>query len=199
MKKTRILTLCECAILLALSIVLSFVTIWKMPMGGSITLLSMLPVMLVGVKHGLKWGLATGGVFAAFQLVQGIASGEVFVYCTTWVTVLLVAAFDYILPFASLGLTGLTSSKNGKFNLIVTNVVFALLIAFRFVCHFITGFTIWGQWAPEGMGKFGYSLLYNGGYLSIELILTVAVSLLLLSRKEMRKILGLKKIEVKID
>lgn len=187
MKKTRILTLCECAILLALSIVLSFVTIWKMPMGGSITLLSMLPVMLVGVKHGAKWGLATSGVFAAFQLVQGIASGEVFVYCQTWVTVLLVAAFDYILPFASLGLTGLTSSKNGKFNLIVTNVVFAILIAFRFVCHYITGFTIWGQWAPDGMGKYLYSLIYNGQYMLPELILTLIGANILLAAPQMRK------------
>ena len=62
MKKTRIM--CECAVMLALSIALSYVEIYKMPMGGGITLLSMLPVLLVGVKHGLKWGLGTSLLFA---------------------------------------------------------------------------------------------------------------------------------------
>ena len=187
MKKTKILTLCECAILLALSIVLSFVVIWHMPMGGGITLLSMLPIMLAGLKHGTKWGLITCGVFSAFQLVQGIASGEVFVYCTSWVTILLVGAFDYILPYAALGFSGLAASKNGKFNLIFTNAVFALLIAFRFVCHFITGFTIWGQWAPEGMGKYLYSLIYNVQYMLPELIFTLIGANIILAAPQMRK------------
>ena len=192
MKKTKILTLCECAILLALSIVLSFVVIWCMPMGGGITLLSMLPVMLAGVKHGPRWGLLTCGVFAAFQLIQGIASGEVFVYCTTWVTVLIVAAFDYVIPYTALGLTGFCSKKAGKSGVIFTNVVFSVLIALRFVCHFVTGFTIWGQWAPEGMGKYLYSLIYNGQYMLPELILTLIGANIILASPQMRKMLSAK-------
>ena len=45
----------------------------------------------------------------------------------------------------------------------------------------ITGVVIWGQWAPEGMGKYLYSLLYNGGYMLGEFVLTLAVTGLLLS------------------
>lgn len=60
MRQSKVRTLSECAIMLALSIALSFVVIYKMPLGGSVTLFSMLPVMLVSVRHGLKWGLQIG-------------------------------------------------------------------------------------------------------------------------------------------
>ena len=195
--------------MLALAIALSFVKLWEMPLGGSVTLVSMLPIFLISIKYGLGTGLGTAFVYSLFQLLQAVMQGDVFIYCETWVTLVICVLFDYLLPFTLLGLAGICKNyhlfrvkKDGSVRQVRDfglNLGIALAIFFRFVCHFVTGVFIWGQWAPEGMGKFGYSLLDNGGYLSIELILTVAVSLLLLSRKEMRKILGLKKIEVKID
>ena len=58
--------------MLALSIALSFVVIYKMPLGGSVTLFSMLPVMLVSVRHGLKWGLPTAFIYSLFQFFTGL-------------------------------------------------------------------------------------------------------------------------------
>ena len=49
------------AVMLALASVLSTIKIFQMPLGGSITLLSMLPVVLLSIKYGKKWG-----VFLAF-------------------------------------------------------------------------------------------------------------------------------------
>ena len=78
-RKQNTIKLAECAVMLALSIVLSFVTIIKMPMGGSVTLLSMLPVCLISVKYGWKTGVPVAFLLAAFELIQGIAEGNVFV------------------------------------------------------------------------------------------------------------------------
>ena len=65
--KTRILV--ECALMIAIGTVLSNIKIFTMPNGGSVTLLSMLPFVLVSFRHGVKWGLFTG-------LVNGWASGH---------------------------------------------------------------------------------------------------------------------------
>ena len=77
-KKFNVRTLTECAVMLALAVVLSFIKVWEMPMGGSVTLVSMLPIVMVSIKHGNKAGLAVGFLFSLIQLVQGIASGNVF-------------------------------------------------------------------------------------------------------------------------
>lgn len=178
MKKIRIL--CECALLLALGIVLSCIELYKMPMGGGITVVSMLPVLLAGTRHGPRWGLCVSVLAAAFQLIQALVQGNVFPYVQSGFAIIACVLFDYVVPFGALGLSGLTSSarKNRKWVILGT---YAVLIFVRFVCHFITGVVIWGQWAPEGMGKYLYSLLYNGGYMLGEFILTLAVTALLLS------------------
>ena len=103
MKNTKLLMLTECSVMLALSIVLSFVKIIRMPMGGSVTLLSMLPVMLIAVKYGLKGGLPCAFGLALFRLLEGVARGDVFVYCTTGAMVIICALFDYLVPFTVLG------------------------------------------------------------------------------------------------
>jgi thiamine transporter len=180
--------LCECAIMLALSIALSYVIIYEAPMGGSVTLVSMLPVMFVGVKHGYKWGLGTSLLFAAFQLIQSIIKGNVFVYCTNASMVIICVLFDYILPFGILGLTAIACTRGRGFNRFKILTVFAVLIAVRFVCHYITGVFIWGQWA-EGMSTYLYSLIYNGTYMLPELVITVAVAWVLTLYKPVRVLL----------
>ena len=61
--KTRILA--ECALMIAIGTVLSNIKFFTMPNGGSITLLSMLPFVLVSFRHGAKWGLFTGELLPA--------------------------------------------------------------------------------------------------------------------------------------
>lgn len=187
MKKTRIM--CECAVMLALSIALSYVEIYKMPMGGGVTLVSMLPVLLVGVRHGFKWGMGTSLLFAAAQLIQGLASGNVFVYCNTAGIAALCVLLDYVVPFGVLGLSGTAWVKKHGFKRARILVTFGILIAVRFICHFITGVEIWGQWAPEGMSKALYSLIYNGQYMLPELILTLAAAAALTAVKPVRQML----------
>ena len=45
------------AMLLAMAVLLSLVQVLKLPFGGSVTLVSMLPVVLIAYMFGTKWGL----------------------------------------------------------------------------------------------------------------------------------------------
>ena len=67
--KTRVLV--ECALMVAIGTVLANIKIFTMPNGGSVTLLSMLPFVLVSFRHGVKWGLFTGLVNGCLQMLLG--------------------------------------------------------------------------------------------------------------------------------
>ncbi|MBO5374537.1 MAG: energy-coupled thiamine transporter ThiT [Clostridia bacterium] len=186
----QILALTQSAIFIALSTVLSFLPVYKMPMGGSVTLASMLPILFIGIKFGYKWGLGSAGIYATIQLFQALIEGNVFIYCNGAGVVLLCALFDYIVPFGILGLSAFAKPSDGqKLSIVKASITFGVLVAIRFVCHFITGVAIWGQWAPEGMGKFVYSLIYNGQYMLPELIITIVIGVFLMSSSQIEKLL----------
>ena len=178
--------------MLALSFALSYAKIFEMPMGGSVTIASMLPIMLISIKYGLTTGFATCFVYSLTQLLQAFMSANVFPYCETFGTLVLCILFDYIVPFTLLGIAGLFHklklTKNVEINIYIGIVVAVLL---RFVCHFITGVVIWGQWAPDGMGKYLYSLLYNGGFLSADFAICIVCAVLMLRKAEIKKLLNL--------
>jgi thiamine transporter len=187
MRSKKILVMAECAIMIALAFALSWVTVWKMLMGGSVTLASMLPIMFIGIKYGPKIGVGTAFLYSLTQLAQAIIQGDVFIYCQSGVMVAVCVLFDYLLPFTVLGLAGIFTSKSK----LGAYVGMAAVTAARFICHFVSGVAIWGQWAPEGMNKFVYSILYNGSFLALDFAICIAVAIPLLQVRQMRKLLGL--------
>ena len=191
-KNTNISTLTECAVMLALAFALSCAKLFEMPMGGSVTIASMLPIMLISVKYGVGTGLATSGLYAFTQLMQAFASANVFPYCETGKALVICILFDYIVPFTLLGLAGIFHkmrlTKNTEINIYVGIIGVVVL---RFLCHFITGVVIWDQWAPDGMGKYLYSFLYNGGFLSIDFIICIVCAVLMFRKAELRKLVGI--------
>ena len=189
-KKTNLLKLTECAIMLALATVLSFIKIIQMPMGGSVTLCSMLPIMLIGIKYGSITGGLVGFMYAILQLLLDLPGGNVFYVGMSAGVVIIVALFDYLVPFTMLGFAGmLRKIRTEKIPMLGSYIGVICVIVVRFACHFITGFSVWGQWAPEGMSKYYYSLIYNGTYLLPELGITLIVAVLLLEVPQMRKLL----------
>ena len=96
MRNTKIRALCECAIMVALAFVLSYARLFKMPLGGSVTVASMLPIMLIAIKYGTKIGLGTSFVYSLTQLLQAYIDGDVFPYCETAGTLVICILFDYI-------------------------------------------------------------------------------------------------------
>ena len=124
--------------------------------------------------------------------MQALIEGNVFPYCETWQTLVLCILFDYLVPFTVIGLAGaLRDVKIGKFRHAGAYLGIVGVCAARFACHYLTGVAIWGQWAPDGMGKYLYSLLYNGGYMLPELGITLALAALLLESPEIRRLIAL--------
>lgn len=99
--KTRILV--ECALMIAIGTVLSNIKFFTMPNGGSITLLSMLPFVLVSFRHGAKWGLFTGFVNSCLQMIMGFYPPP----ASTFLYFLGEVLLDYVLAFMALGLAEL--------------------------------------------------------------------------------------------
>ena len=184
--------LTECAIMLALSFALSCAKLFEMPMGGSVTVASMLPVMLISIKYGIGPGLATSFLYSLTQLLQAIASANVFPYCETPGTLALCVLFDYVVPFTLLGLAGLFHkskiTKNTELNIYLGIIGVVVL---RFFCHFVTGVVIWDQWAPDGMGKYLYSFLYNGGFLSLDFLICIVCAILMFRKAELRRLVNI--------
>lgn len=189
---TKISTLAECAVMLALAFALSYAKLFEMPMGGSVTLASMLPIMLISVKYGNAVGLATAFTYSLTQLLQAVMSANVFPYCETLGTLTLCVLFDYIVPFTLLGLAGffhkIKLTKNTEVNIYVGIISVVVL---RFICHFITGVAIWGQWAPDGMGKYLYSFLYNGSFLSLDFIICIVCAVFMFRKAELRRLVNI--------
>lgn len=186
-RRNNLIRLAECSVMLALAVVLSMIKVWEMPMGGSITLLSMLPICLVAVKYGSKGALPTAFLYSMIQLFMGIASGNVFVYCATASATVICVLFDYLVPFTVLGFSGIFRKRSGNPG---TLFGIAFMIAIRFCCHYITGVVIWGQWA-EDMSPYLYSLIYNGQYMLPECIFTLIGTGILLKVPQLKNMLDI--------
>ena len=186
MRNKNLLCLVECAMMIALSFGLSFVK-WQMPLGGSITLCSMLPIMLIGIKYGPVVGLGTGFVYSLTQLAQGFIEGDIS-YAAGEAGVFIVAMlFDYIAPYTLIGLSGILGKRDRWIPLGGMGIAATL----RLICHYLTGVTIWSQWTPDGWSAWIYSLAYNGGYLIPDVAISIAAAVMLFGVKEIRKLIGI--------
>lgn len=186
MRNKNLITLAECAVMVALAFALSYARLWKMPLGGSVTLCSMLPILLIGIKYGTKVGLGTAFVYSLTQLFQGVVEGDVSVVSMSFGVFTVCVLFDYILPFTALGLSGILGKKGLK-----PYVASALAVFIRFLCHYVSGVTIWAQWTPDGWNSWIYSAAYNGGFLVPDFAICILCMILLLQVKEIRKLLGI--------
>lgn len=170
MQKTRtVYRLTESAVMLAVAAVLSVVKLVDMPYGGSVTAFSMLPILLIAYRYGTKWGLLTGATYGLIQLLLGMDNLS---YATSFGAAVAIILFDYLLAFVVLGLGGIfrraVPSQGGALCLavLVTGVL-------RYVCHTVSGCTVWaGLSVPTGEAVL-YSLSYNATYMIPEIVILV--------------------------
>ena len=189
-KKTTLLA--ECAVMLALAFALSLAKLFEMPLGGSVTVASMLPIMLISIKYGIAAGLPTAFLYSITQALQALAAGTVFPYCENGTTLIVCVIFDYIFPFTMLGLSGIFKNMSAfKHKELSIYLGMTAVVFLRFLSHFATGVVIWGQWAPDGMGKYLYSFLYNGSFLGIDFCICLVSMVLMLRKSELRKLINL--------
>ena len=205
MKKTKRLT--ESAMLIAIAVVLELVgkmVIPPMPFGGQLTLVSMLPIVLVSYRHGVRWGLTTGLCYGFVQMALGAGTVTAafqpgyFGDGSMIGRAILMCLWDYALAYSALGLGGCFRNlfKNKGAALAAGSVV---ALGSRYVAHIFSGYILFGGWAEwfftqEGFPAWGatlartlspqslgwlYSIVYNGMYMIPEMILTTAAALLI--------------------
>ncbi len=181
--KSNLLVLTECAIMIALSAVLSVFKLFEMPYGGSITLASFLPIVIIAYRHGIKAGLSSSLIASLIQLLLGLKN---FSYFTTIESIIALAVFDYILAFAVFGMSGIFKRIIKKQNLaLFTGALFACVI--RYICHVISGATIWAGLSIPTEAALLYSFSYNATYMLPETIILVLTCIYLGSALDLTK------------
>ncbi len=202
--KTKRLT--ESAMLIAIAVVLELtgkMFIPPMPFGGQLTLVSMLPIVLISYRHGVRWGLISGFGYSLVQMALGAGTvtaafqpgyfGDGVMLLNAFVMCLL----DYVLAYTVLGLGGIFRNqlKAGP------ALFFGSLVALgsRYLAHIFSGYILFSGWAEwfftqEGFPGWGadlvaalspdllgwvYSIVYNGMYMIPEMILTAAAAVLI--------------------
>jgi thiamine transporter len=153
----------EIVVSVALAYALNMIVMFRMPQGGSVTAVSMVPLLWLALRRGVRVGV-----------IGGIIFGIVDMFPQPFVVHPVQFLLDYPLAFGALGLAGFfqTHPIAGVFS----------GIAGRFACHFIAGVVFFGMYAPEGMNPIVYSAIYNGSYLIVELVFSVIVMYILVKR-----------------
>lgn len=205
--KKNLYWLVESAIMIALSAVLELVSksiIPEMTFGGQITIVSMLPIVLVAWKYGVGKGLVTGFVYSLVQMVMGVSTISKMIlptsdeYLGSLLNIVLMFAFDYILAYTALGFSSIYK-KTVKNNSVSLALGAFTVLLFRYICHIVSGYILFGAWAEwfftqEGFYSWGqtimntfsgdalslvYSIIYNGFYMIPEIIITTIVAVVI--------------------
>lgn len=146
-----------CGVALALGTVTSLIKVFEFPFGGSITLLSMLFICLVGYFYGPATGITVGVAYGILQLCL-----DPIIYYPMQVIL------DYFAAFGALGLSGFFyKKKNGLL------IGYLVAITGRWIFASLSGYIFWSEYAWEGWNALAYTLVYNGAYIFAEGVITM--------------------------
>ena len=203
--KTKRLT--ESAMLLSVAIVLELCSkmfIPELPFGGQVTLVSMLPVVLISYRHGVKWGLVSGVAYAMIEMAIGAKTVTAafqpgyFGDGVMLLNALIMCVLDYLIAFTVLGLGGIFRDRiENRGKALCCGAIVAL--GCRYLAHILSGYILFAGWAEwfftqDGFPAWGaslvaslsptalgvlYSIVYNGMYMIPELILTAVAAVLI--------------------
>jgi thiamine transporter len=176
-RRTSILV--EAALCIALAAVLAQVRLWRMPMGGTVSM-EMLPLFVFALRRGVGPGVFAGAAYGTLNYFFDP-------YAVHWAQVLL----DYPVAHSMVGLAGLfanawrrTLERSAPRALAVAAVPGMILGALaRFGAHWLSGLVFFAS-AAQGQPAWLYSLVYNGSYMAPSLVACVAAGLLLLPSLE---------------
>ncbi len=148
-----------CSISISFATVASFISLFSLPFGGSVTMFSMLFICLIGYFYGPSIGIISGLAFGFLSLIF-----------KPYIVHPIQIVLDYILAFSALGISGFFANfKNGLVKGYLAGVFG------RYLFSILSGWLFFGQYAWEGWEALPYSIVYNGSYLAAEAILTVMV------------------------
>ena len=166
------LKITETSIMLAMALILSFIKIIDMPFGGSVTAFSMLPVIIIAYRHKAPWGLMAGLAYSVIEMLLGMKN---LTYATSAAAVVAIILLDYTIAFTVLGLGGIFRGKIKNQGLaLMLGTLFVCVL--RYICHVISGCTVWaGVSIPDAAGLI-YSLAYNAAYMIPETVVTMVAA-----------------------
>ena len=147
---------------MALAFVTSYIKIFRMPWGGSVTLCSMLFIVLAAYWYGVKTGVFVGLAYGILQFIQEPYVLSFFQVCC-----------DYILAFAALGAAGIFAKRSGG---LVKGYIAAVLARGAF--HALGGYLYWMDYMPDNFPqslKSIYPIAYNYSFLLAEAVVTVII------------------------
>ena len=163
-----------CGISIALAYVLSFIKLFDLPLGGSVTLCSMFFICVIGYMLGPKYSLTAAFAYGLLQLLQ-----DPQIYAPMQLII------DYFFAFTALGLSGfLKNKKNG----LITGYLLGITV--RFLFSTLSGYVFFGEYAPEGWNPLIYSICYNGAYIYAEALITLIIIVLPPVRNAISKVRG---------
>lgn len=159
MKNSELNKFVASALFVAMAFVLSFIKIFKMPLGGSVTLFSMFVISLPAYLFGVKYGFAASFCYAILQLVQG-----------GYVVHPLQMFLDYIFAFTCFGIVAFFRNiKHGSY------IGFLIACIIRWISSSLSGYIFFKDYAPATWNPIIYTLAYNGGYIFAEYLITIVV------------------------
>ncbi len=203
--KTKRIT--ESAMLLAMAIVLELISKTFIPeqtFGGQITIVSMLPVVLISYRHGMKWGFVASFTYSLLEMALGaktVSSAFLpgfFGDGAMIVNAVIMCLLDYVIAYTVLALGGIFRNRIQKPGV---SLMAGSLVAqgARYVTHILSGYILFSSWAeyyftqegfpawgaqlveslsPAGLG-WVYSVVYNGMYMFPEMVFTAIVALVI--------------------
>ena len=205
MKKQSTVRLVESALLIAIAAVIELVSKTlglELPFGGTITLASMFPIVLIAYKYGTKWGFLSAFTYSLVQMLLGAKTVSAMFLpgddqMALWQAIC-ICLLDYVLAYTLLGVGGIFKGKFKKpAGELALGTFVALLL--RYLVHIVSGAIFYGAYAEwfftqEGFYSIGekilgtfsgsslaiaYSIFYNGLYMVPEIILTTVVAAIL--------------------
>ncbi len=151
-----------CAMAMALAFLTSYIKLYELPWGGSVTLCSMLFIVLIANWYGVGTGILVGLAYGILQFLQG-----------PYVLSFFQVGCDYIFAFAALGIAGFFAKQNHG---LLKGYICAVLA--RGVFHTIGGYLYWMSYMPDNFPaslKSVYPIVYNYSYLLIEAVITIII------------------------
>jgi len=156
--KTRMLT--EAGVAIAIAQVLSFITLFHMPQGGSIKAAALVPLMIYAYRWGGTRGIFVGVVYGILHFILGFKSS------VHYLSIIL----DYLVAYGVIGVCGYF--KDSISGLITGSIVG---IALRWAVSVTSGAVVFASYAPQGQNPWIYSMVYNASYMVPDGILNIVV------------------------
>ena len=158
--KTRMIA--EAGVAIAIAQVLSFITLFHMPQGGSIKAASLVPLMIFAYRWGGTRGIWAGVVYGVLHFLLGFKSS------IHYLSIIL----DYLVAYGAIGVCGYF--KDNMTGLVSGSIV---AIALRWFASVTSGAVVFASYAPQGQNPWIYSMIYNASYMVPDGILNIIVLL----------------------